>query len=134
MMKSIFTFLCAVFIFLLSSSMSCTKTPPAITGGKGGNATLVVTPVHNGLNVDSCIVYVKYATVDAPAQNTYDDSQWVHISDTTPVAIFTGLKKGDYYIYGNGYHAVFLSKVKGGIPITISTEDSNFRLLPTSAY
>ena len=133
-MKSFLTSVFFISVLLLVSGMRCTKPGSSITGGKGGGATLVVTPVHLALNVDSCTIYIKYAAVDAPANGIYDDSQKVHLSDTTPVAIFAGLKKGEYYIFGDGYHAVYYSYVKGGIPITITAEDSNFVLLPTSAY
>jgi hypothetical protein len=87
-------------------------------------------------------VYIKYGTLDAPPNGLYDDSQKVHLVisatsstvDTIPYAIFTGLTKGNYYIYGDGYHARYFSYVKGGIPITINSETTDSVLLPTTPY
>ena len=118
---------------LLVIGIGCNKTTPVPVGGKGGNATIIVSPTHRGIYVDSCTVYLKYNATDAPTGN-YDDSQKVYLIDTTPVAIFAQLKKGQYYIFGDGYHLPFNTWVKGGIPVVITAEDSNFVLLPTSPY
>ena len=129
--------LSSVFFILLgclATLESCKQNnagPP--TGGKGGKATLTVTPEHHGQYVDSCTIYIKYATSDAPANGVYDDSARCVLADTTPVATFGQLTTGSYYIYGAGYHAGYVPpNVKGGLPVTISKEDTVNIYLPTS--
>jgi len=115
---------------------SCKKNKSNISGGGfGGNAILTVSPEHHGLFVDSCTIFIKYGTNDAPADGIYDDSSVCVLNDTTPVAIFKGLTKGLYYLYGRGYHYPYVPPyVKGGLPVTISTEDSQNVFLPTYSY
>jgi hypothetical protein len=115
---------------------SCKKPAPATTGGgKGGNATLSITPEHHGQFVDTCTLYIKYATKDAPASGIYNDSAICVIVDTTPVATFTHLTNGTYYIFGVGYHATYVPpNVKGGLPVTISKQDTMIVYLPTYSY
>ena len=40
-----------------------------------------------------------------------------------PVAIFTSLKKGNYYIYGKGWDKEIEKDVVGGIPYTIKDDN-----------
>ena len=105
-------------------------------GGKGGNAVLTVTPEHHGQVVDSCMIYIKYGTNDAPANGIYDDSAICTLRDTTPVAAFRGLTIGQYYLYGVGIHFPYVpANVKGGIPCTITNaSDSTVIYLPTYTY
>lgn len=127
----------ALIVFILLVVLGgCEKPNNAITGGgKGGNGVLSIIPEHTNLYVDSCMVYIKYGTLDAPAVGvSYDDSAWVHMVDTIPVATFSGLTKGLYYIYAQGYHKVFFSKVKGGINWTLSKQDSETVFVPTYSY
>lgn len=88
--------------------------------GKGGNATLRVTPRHHGINIDSCMVYIKYNSSEIAS--TYDDSIWCVPSGGKPVATFSQLKKGNYYIYGKGWDPTIIQEVVGGIPFTITEE------------
>ena len=99
--------------------------------GKGGNATLLITPQHHGKNIDSCTIYIKYNTLDAPT-TPYDDSAICIMSDGKPVASFTGLKKGDYYLYGEGYDPSILQQVAGGINHTIEEEKSIQIFIPVT--
>lgn len=73
--------------------------PPAPypVGGKGGKATLRVTPRHHLQNMDNGKVYIKYNSKVQPA--AYDDSADVEYSDGRPMAIFKNLKWGDYYLF-----------------------------------
>lgn len=86
--------------------------------------------------VDSCTIYIKYGTNDAPASGVYDDSSRCILADTTPIAAFTGLTAGQYYLYGNGYHTGYSPpQVRGGIPYTISKDyDTTSVYLPTYTY
>ena len=119
---------------VVSAWIGCLKPATQLSGGKGGKATLVVTPIHDTLDVDSCVVYIKYAANNAPGNNVYEDSVKSSLSNNIPVSVFTGLQNGQYYIYADGYHLAYNTWVKGGIPITISAQDTNVRLLPTFAY
>ena len=125
-----------VFTLSLLFIGSCKKNNTAApAGGKGGKATLTVTPEHHGSFVDSCTIYIKYATSDAPSNSIYDDSAICVMVDTVPVATFTHLTTGSYYIYGVGYHVNFVPpNVKGGLPVTIPKEDTIHIYLPTSQY
>ena len=103
-------------------------------GGKGGSGTIMVSPTHSGSYVDSCMVYIKYGTLDEPASGAYDDSQKCVLADTIPVATFTNLKPGLYYFYGNGYHLTYQAYVKGAANYTMCTEHSASIYLPTYPY
>jgi hypothetical protein len=130
-MKNVVIFLAVVVLAFL---FSCKQENPALTGGKGGNAVLKITPVHFGLNVDSCTVYIKYAASEKPANNIYDDSAQCVLQDTVPVAIFPHLTNGQYYIFGNGYHKFYNAYVEGGVSLSINVQDTISYQLPTSAY
>lgn len=125
----------AAIAVIMIIAVSCKKNTPAPVGGKGGKTTLLVTPEHHGAFVDSCTIYIKYATSDAPANGIYDDSARCILSDTTPVATFAGLTTGSYYIYGVGIHVGYVPpNVKGGLPVTIPNNDTLHIYLPTSQY
>ena len=126
----------ALVLLIFLAAQGCKKSANGISGGgTGGNATLLITPEHHGQFVDTCELYIKYGTLNAPANGVYDDSTACVVNDTTPVAVFPRLTKGIYYIYGIGYHALYAPpNVKGGLPVTISAEDSNTVYLPTYTY
>src|SRR5437868_1517779 len=88
-------FACCITIF------SCKPKEPVFVGGKGGTGVLLVTPQHHGRNIDSLTVYIKYNSLDA--SDTYDDSAKCVDLGAQPVATFSNLKRGDYYLYGYGY-------------------------------
>ncbi len=123
-------------LVILLLSVGCKPKSNCVSagGGKGGSAIITITPKHIGLNVDSCTIYVKYGTLDAPTSGVYDDSQKVILVDTTPVAIFTHLKAGLYYFYGKGYHVPYSAYVKGGANYTMCSEHAETVYLPTYAY
>ena len=132
-----------IFILIIISpsliASSCHKHSSCVTsgGGVGGTGTLSVTPTHSGIYIDSCMVYIKYGTLDAPTNGVYDDSQACHLpaGDTVPVAVFTNLKAGIYYLYGVGYHATYSPPgVKGAIPYTLCSEQAASLYLPTYSY
>ncbi len=91
-------------------------------GGKGGSAILKVTPRHHGTQIDSCKVYIKYNTLDAPAGGVYDDSAKCIMVGGLPVATFSGLTNGPYYLYGFGYDPAVLQNLKGGMPYTVTNQ------------
>ena len=123
--------LSALFISLcLCAAESCKKPGGGqVTsgGGTGGNTTLFIEPEHHGYLLDSCTIYIKYGTLDAPADGVYDDSQkctlQVPPEDTVPAASFAGLKVGVYYLFAQGFHPGY-GPVKGGVSWTISTDNT----------
>lgn len=96
--------------------VSCKKSDNDSGAGKGGSAVLKVTPRHHGKQIDSCTIYIKYNAVDPPANNVYDDSAVCIQVNGIPVATFSGLKRGNYYLYGYGWDPQLSppQHVKGG--------------------
>lgn len=116
-----------VFISLISI-LSCRK--EETLAGKGGNATLTITPQHHGLNIANSKVYIKYNAKNTPS--FYDDSVQTSMQNGIPTAVFTQLTKGDYYIYGIGIDTSIMQSVKGGIPYTIENETAQTIYLPVT--
>jgi len=116
-----------VFISFISI-LSCRK--EETLAGKGGNATLTITPQHHGLNIADSKVYIKYNAKNTPS--FYDDSVQTNMQNGIPKAIFTQLTKGDYYIYGIGIDTTIMQTVKGGIPYTIENETAQTIYLPVT--
>lgn len=110
---------------------SCKRDEPIAEGsGKGGNAVLKVIPKHHSIPVDSCTVYIKYNSLDA--SSFYDDSVKVSQENGNPTATFTGLKAGNYYLYGNGWDVSINMAVIGGLPFTITEETTHNISLPVT--
>lgn len=103
--------------------LSCDKeeekkpTPTTTLGagkGDGGNITYHITPIHDGIYIDSCKVYVEYnSEVDQPKTNMYDDSVTCKVIDGVPVAEFKDLRKGTYLFYAHGWDLVRSQTVEG---------------------
>ena len=127
-----------VFAAILFAADGCKKpgSNNISGGGKGGSAVIRVTPEFANFLIDTCTVYIKYGTNDAPANGIYDDSAVCVLADTTPVATFPGLTIGLYYFYGVGYHSTggHPPNLKGGVPYTIQKEDTAVLYLPTYPY
>ena len=121
---------CLMSIAFLLFTISCNRKDKDEVAGKGGNAILKITPQHHGQDIDSCKVYIKYNTLDAA--NSYDDSAWVIQVNERPVAMFSGLKKGNYYVFGKGWDPSIVQNVKGGIPYTITEEKTLEITLPVT--
>lgn len=98
---------------------------------KEKNATLRVTPQHHSRNIDSCMIYFKYNTHDKPT-GPYDDSARCVSVNGKPVATFTNLKPGKYYLFGFGWDANGPYAVKGGAPYSISEEGTFDYILAVS--
>ena len=115
-------------LFLLTGifAASCKKSDDnnAATAGKGGNAVLKITPRHHGKQIDSCTIYVKYNAVDAPVNGVYDDSAKCVLTGGIPVATFSGLKTGNYYLYGYGWDPTLVppQHVRGGFAYPLQQE------------
>lgn len=64
---------------------------------------LKVTPKHHGVAIDSCTIFIRYNTVNEPADGKYDDSAKCVKENGIPVATFTNLSKGNHYVFGLGW-------------------------------
>lgn len=117
-----------LFVLLLNSA--CKKKPSA---GLGGQATLKVRTVHHGSTIDSATVYIKFNSQEPAAMGSYDLSA-KSASDGNGgfITTFSGLKAGDYYLYGEGWDPSILNNVKGGIPYTIEEETVQEVILPVT--
>lgn len=118
---------CMISLFMIGS---CTKKPSA---GLGGNANLKVKAFHHSSTIDSCTIYIKFNTSEAVSLSEYDLSQKI-VKDSigNSYTIFAGLKKGDYYIYGEGWDRSISNNVKGGLPYTIKEESDLEIIIPVT--
>jgi hypothetical protein len=71
-------------------------------GGKGGKATLRITPRHHGKNIDSCVIRLAYDANNF-SNKPWDEVKLVTMVDNKPTAIFDSLAPGHYFIYAEGY-------------------------------
>jgi hypothetical protein len=117
---------------LLLLTAACNKDDDALQGGKGGLATLSVNTFHHSRRIDSAMVYIKYQAKDLPANGRYDDSARVVKGTSDTVAVFTGLKTGNYYLYGKGWDRFGPYAVQGGIPYQINSETTLTVNVPVS--
>lgn len=83
--------------------------------GEGGTNTITVYPLHNGVRIDSCVIYVKYNTEVNPLNRAgYDDSiKCTRDEFGKSFATFTDLRKGTYLFYGYGWDNVRSQTVEG---------------------
>ena len=125
-----------VLLILVCVGLGCSKKddPIVYIGGKGGNGILKITPRHHGAQIDSCTVYIKYNSVDAPSDAKYDDSAVCVLAGGIPVATISGLKRGNYYLYGYGWDPSLSppAHVKGGLPYVLNDETSQTVALAVS--
>ncbi len=104
---------------------ACKKRPSA---GLGGQASLNISLKHHGLLIDSGRIFIKFNALDAPTE--YDLNQ--DVDRTDGITAITGLKKGDYYLYANGWDPNILSNVEGGIPFSIIEETKYDLVIPVT--
>lgn len=126
-------------LFLLVSSLvvsSCKddsedndKLPVPVKAGKGGTTTLRVIPYHDGVNVDSGTVYIKYDTDVVPTlSSSYDDSALVGYYDNKNMVIFNSLQKGHYVLYSKSWDKVRSVTVSGSRTYEITTNYTTYDL------
>lgn len=126
-MKNTIT-ICLLALSILTLVTACKKKKTSdtdevgTTAGKGGLATLMVTPKHHSKYIDSCTVYIKYNAINLPA--AYDDSIKCISWGGKPVAVFPKMNKGNYYFFGKGWDPAIAQQVVGGRNYKVSTEDT----------
>ena len=109
----------------VTSSTTVTGQEVPAVGGKGGEAAIKAIPNHGGLDIDSCMIYIKYNSAVISADGTYDDSTWAVMENGRPVATFSGLLPDKYYLFGKGWDIIRSQKVRGGLFYTVE-KDNNF--------
>lgn len=112
------------FLILCVIAASCKPDKDPTGAGKGGNAAVALYPQHHEVakNIINAKLYVRYNTLDAPANGVYDDSVACSNQDSLVTGTFTGLKNGNYYFYATGYDTSVKQRVKGGMPYAISEQ------------
>jgi hypothetical protein len=127
MKKLLFILLPLVFLF-----SACEHEKFDEIGGKGGNASINVYPSHHGVtaSLDSMVVYIKYNAIDAPADGKYDDSATCTYTNALPSCSFTNLWNGNYYLFTRGYDYNVATRVKGGLPFTVRSQQPQNLNLP----
>lgn len=121
-----------MFLTAIVSAVACNREDNKGSAGKGGNAVLRIVPKHHNVfkNIVDCKVYIKYNVQDVPS--FYDDSAATVMMGDQPTAVFSGLKPGNYYIYGYGFDTSIRQNVKGGMPYTVSSETTLDLSLPVT--
>ncbi|MES2704141.1 MAG: hypothetical protein V4649_15985 [Bacteroidota bacterium] len=123
-----------LILFVICAAIAgCTHDTP-ILSGKGGSATVVLYPRHHDTawRLRDMKVYVKYNTLNAPANNVYDDSATGIVHDSLVSAAFTSLKNGNYYFFGKGFDTFYNQEVKGGKPYILTAQAPQNMTLPVS--
>lgn len=97
-----------IAVFAVSAILtSCVRETEVIepvklpTGGLGGKATIKVTPQHHKVNINTGVVYIKFAAKTMPAAlDSFDATDTIDAGN--PTAVFETLTQGDYYFYVKG--------------------------------
>jgi hypothetical protein len=88
--------------------------------GTGGNATLVVFPQHHGKAITNHVgypdtVFVKFNVKELPGLKAGDyDTYFIGTGEEDHVTC-TGLKCGQYFLYGVGFDSIGNYRVAGGM-------------------
>ena len=127
-MKSLVSIL-FVPILILLAAVGCKKhSGGTVTGGgKGGHETIRASAEHYGTLLDTATIYIKYGTLDEPADGVYDDSMVCVVVNDTPVAVFSGLTTGNYFFMAKGLHRSLCPYITiGSNHLTAATEKTDW--------
>ena len=118
-MKTLIKFTTILFFTaILSFSFSACKKE-----GTGGKSSVTGNVKHHTKLIPNAIVYIKYGATEFPGTDVslYDDKV---TADANAHYEFSGLQKGDYYLYGVGYDDAILEQVSGGISIKLRRNEA----------
>jgi hypothetical protein len=107
---------------IMLSIVSCSKP------GTGGNATLVVFPQHHGRAIINHVgypdtVFLKFGAKELPGLKAGDyDTYFIGKTGEDHVHC-TGLKAGQYFLFGVGYDSTGLYRVAGGMSYKLKYKD-----------
>lgn len=123
----VFSFFSALLFAVLMIS-SC-KDDECKAGG-GGNLTLVLSPKHHVRPIPGCTIKIKFNATDFPGvDGAYDLITQAGATETSVTV--SGLKCGEYYIFGIGNDTTLSDidkTVKGGIPFSTEQESGTIEL------
>jgi len=110
---------------ILFAFVGCTEEGP------GGTSRVDGTTAHHELPIPGTKVYIQYGSLLSPGTDPalYDDST---TSDQNASFSFSGLQKGDYYIYGVGFDSTIGEVVKAGIPVALKSGENSNVILPVT--
>lgn len=92
-------------------------------GGWGGNAAIRVAGQHDGRDLDSCWIFIKYNATEAPKTTGFDDSAVAAVRDLgRPLAMFSHLTTGNYYLFARAYDPVYQQGATGSLVVTIDRD------------
>ena len=99
--------------------------------GPGGTARIDGVTQHHDLDIPNTTVYIQYGSLLSPGTDPslYDDST---SSNSNAEFSFTGLQKGDYYLYGIGYDSAIGQPVRAGIPVSLKSGESTNVIVPVT--
>ncbi len=114
----------AIFVTAIGCARKTEVIPeaPRPIGDTGGRATLRVSPMNLEKYIDYSRVYIKYDATVSPNNATkypgdtlkYNAAMTVSYIDGLPRAVFTRLKKGNYYVFARGADAAHPDTLLGG--------------------
>lgn len=81
---------------------------------------------HHHVVIPGATVYIKYGAKDFPGEDVsvYDDSfQTPSTGSEAGMGKFSGLLKGDYYIFSTGFDSSINQKVIGGVPVKLKKSE-----------
>ena len=90
--------------------------------GTGGDCEIAAFAKHHETLIPGCTIYIKYGAKEFPGTDlsVYDDSKKAgSVGEAKGHTHFSGLLKGDYYLYGVGYDSSISMEVRGGIHIKL---------------
>ena len=96
--------------------LSCKK------NGTGGQADISASVIHHIKPIPYATIYIKYGAKDFPGTNPSNYNNAVK-TDAGGHADISGLRYGDYYLYGVGYDSSIMMPVTGGDHLQIKWSD-----------
>ncbi len=127
MKGSISILLLAVLLLLAMGGCKKHSGGTVTGGGKGGHETIRASAEHYGTLLDTATIYIKYGTLDEPADSVYDDSIVCVVVNDTPVAVFSGLTTGNYFFMAKGLHRSLCPYITiGSNHFTAATESTDW--------
>lgn len=99
--------------------------------GPGGTARIDGVTAHHADPIPNAKLYIQYGSLLSPGidPDLYDDST---TSNSNAEFEFTGLQKGDYYVFGIGFDSAIGQTVRAGIPVSLKSGESADVIVPVT--
>lgn len=113
MSKIFLPYLKAILWCMIFTIISCIK------AGEGGQSSITATVKHQNNVIPFAQVYIKYDVNEFPGYDVavYEDND---LANSSGVAVFDMLRKGDYYLYAIGYDSIANENVFGEVFVEIT--------------